>query len=269
VTEAARPLQGVPEPLVARYGPRDLQLFTGAERDRFLGPLGVDGMAAMDGDDAAWHRVAPHVAWELLYRKEPELYERLIAGERIHPKILEWLPSRIERCAEVAAGTGRLTLDIAPRCGELIAIEPAKPLRRMLGEKLDRRHIRNVDRRAGFFDVIPVEDAWADVVITLSSFTPEDAHGGEAGLAELERVARPGGLVVLVWPSDADWLAQRGFEHLSFPGEMAVEFASLQDAISMAKIFYPHAVAEITGPVVPYDLLGMNPPRDISWKVRA
>ena len=27
------------------------------------------------------------LAWELLYRLEPELYERLIAGERLHPEI--------------------------------------------------------------------------------------------------------------------------------------------------------------------------------------
>jgi SAM-dependent methyltransferase len=255
----------VPETLVARYGPDDLHIFTGAERERFLGPLGVDGMAALDGDEAAWQRVAPHIAWELLYRKEPRLYERLITGERIHPGILEWLPAQIERCVEVAAGTGRLTVDLAGRCRELIAIEPAKALRQLLGAKL------NVDRRNGFFDEIPVADAWADVVVTLSAFTPEDAHGGDAGLAELARVVRPGGLIVLIWPSDTDWLAQRGFEYLAFPGELAVEFRSVGEAIEIAKIFYPDAVDEIArgaSAVVPYDLLGMNPPRDIAWKVR-
>jgi SAM-dependent methyltransferase len=246
-----------------------LHLFTGAERERFLGPLGSDGLAALAGDKAAWHRVAPHVAWELLYRKEPELYERLIAGERIHPDILEWFPPRIDRCVEAAAGSGRLTVDLAPRCRELVAVEPAKPLRQLLGSKLERRRLRNVVKRDGFFDAIPVGDDWGDVVVTLSAFTPEEAHGGDAGLAELERVVRPGGLVVLVWPSDVAWLAERGFERVVFPGDMAVEFSSPGEAIAMARIFYPGAASEIerrASPIVPYDLLGMNPPNDIAWK---
>src|SRR5712692_6721155 len=65
----------------ARYGPDDLALLTPAERERFC-------------DEDPW------LAWELLYRKEPELYERLIAGEHIHPDVLAWLPSRVDRCVE-------------------------------------------------------------------------------------------------------------------------------------------------------------------------
>jgi SAM-dependent methyltransferase len=254
VAEASAPLAG-------RYSAGDLSVFTGPERDRFLGPHGVDGMKALHGDEDAWRRIEPYVVWELLYRREPDLYERLIAGERIHPGILDWLPARIERCVEVAAGTGRLTADLQPRCAELIAVEPAKPLRRLLAAKKD---LRKVDVRSGFFDAIPVEDDWADVVISLSSLTRDEWHGGDAGLAEMERVAR--GMIVLVWPSDIDWLRERGFEYVCFDGDMAVEFRSLQEAVTLAKIFYPHAAGEITGPSVSYDVLGMNAPRDLAWK---
>jgi SAM-dependent methyltransferase len=269
VSEAARPRQRVPETLVARYDRDDLHIFTGAERDRFLGHLGSDALAALSGDESAWTRVAPHVAWELLYRKEPELYERLVAGERIHPSILDWFPPATERCVEVAAGSGRLTVDLAPRCRQFVAVEPAKPLRQRLGSKLDRRGLRHVVRRDGFFDAIPVDDDWADVVVTLSAFTPEESHGGDAGLRELERVAKRGGLIVVVWPSDVGWLADRGFEHVVFPGDMAVEFASVGEAIALARIFYPEAAAEIerrASPIVPYELLEMNPPRDLAWR---
>jgi SAM-dependent methyltransferase len=249
----------VTDALVERYSASDLSIFTGPERDKFLGPHGVDGMKALHGDDEAWRRIAPDVVWDVLYRKEPQLYERLICGERIHPAILDWLPARIERCVEVAAGSGRLTVDIAPRCGELIAVEPAKPLRRRLESKLKR--VRAV---SGFFDEIPVEDGWADVVISLSAHTR--TCGGEPGLAEMERVAKPGALIVLVWPSDPGWLCDRGFEYVSFDGDMAVEFPNVQEAIALAKIFYPDAVGAITDRVVPYDVLGMNPPRDLAWK---
>jgi hypothetical protein len=228
----------------ARYGPDDLSLLTQAERERFR-------------DDDRW------LAWELLYRKEPDLYERLIAGERIHPAVLEWLPERVDRCVEVAAGTGRLTVDLASRCVELIAVEPAEPLRR----RLDDKCLPNVRTMEGFFDSIPVPDGWADLVVSCSAFTPDPGHGGDEGLAELERVARE--LIVLVWPSDVEWLVERGFEYVSFPGDMAVDFSSLEEAVELARIFYPDAVEEIVrrgDARVPYEVLGMNPPRDLAWK---
>jgi SAM-dependent methyltransferase len=254
-------------PLVGRYRADDLSLFSGPERDRFLGPHGADGMLALSGDESAWRRIAPHVVWEVLYRKEPDLYERLIAGERVHPHVLGWLPEHIDRCVELAAGSGRLTLDLAPRCGRLVAVEPAKPLRRKLEANV--RRMRNVEIRHGFFDDVPVEDDWADVVVSLSAFTPEEARGGETGLAEMERIARPGGLIVLVWPCDPAWLRARGFEYVAFEGEMAVEFASVSEAVAVARIFYPDAVDEIkrrASPVVPYGVLGTNPPCDLAWK---
>jgi len=255
-TQSRGPL--APASLAARYRPDDLRLLTAEERERFVGPSDV----ATD-----WGEIAPRIAWELLYRKEPDLYVRLVAGERIHPGILEWLPQRVSRCVEVAAGTGRLTLDLVPRCRELIAVEPAAPLRGILERKLRGRP--GVQVREGFFDAVPVPDACADLVISLSAFTPDPSHGGDAGLAELERVAAARGLIVLVWPADVEWFVRRGFEYVSFPGEMTVEFPSLKEAVEIATIFYPHAVEEIArrgSARVSYEVLGMNPPRDLVWR---
>ena len=52
------------------------------------------------------------LAWELLYRLEPELYDRLASVERLHPDVLGWLPHGVDRIAEVGAGSGRLTLEL-------------------------------------------------------------------------------------------------------------------------------------------------------------
>jgi SAM-dependent methyltransferase len=227
----------VTETLVSRYRSSDLDVFTPRERARFGDVLNET------------------TAWELLYRLEPDLYERLIAGERIHPDVIAWLPERVGRCVEIAAGTGRLTKELRPRCDELIAIEPAAPL---------RERLRDVDARDGFFDDLPVEDAWADLVISCSAFTRE--NGGEAGLKEMERVARDGALVAFVWPSDVDWLRSHGFQYLSFPGEMAIEFDSPDEALAIARIFYPDAVDAITGAEIPYEVIGVNPPRDVAYK---
>ena len=69
------------------------------------------------------------LAWELLYRLEPELYDRLVSAERLHPGVLNWLPRHADRIVEVGAGAGRLTLELAGRGREVVAIEPAGPLR--------------------------------------------------------------------------------------------------------------------------------------------
>ena len=76
------------------------------------------------------------LAWELLYRLEPELYDRLATAERLHPGILGWLPSSADRIVEVGAGTGRLTLDLLDHGLELVAIEPVASFRRILKRKL-------------------------------------------------------------------------------------------------------------------------------------
>ena len=210
------------------------------------------------------------LAWELLYRLEPELYERLIRAERIHPGVLAWLPPAAGRVVEVGAGTGRLTMELAGRARELVAIEPAAPLREILRRKLAAagpgRRVRVTD---GFIDELPVRSGCADLVVACSMVTPEAGHGADAGLAEMERICRPGGRVVIVWPNHLGWLADRGYQYVSFDGPMAMTFDSPREAAELTEIFYPEAAAEVRrqgSAVVPYEVLGVNPPRDLAFK---
>jgi SAM-dependent methyltransferase len=244
-----------------RYTARDLAVLTRDEASRFVPEGGGDPQA-----DAA-------LAWELLYRLEPELYDRLATAERLHPGILGWLPAAADRIVEVGAGTGRLTLELLGRGLEVVAIEPVAPFRHILERKIaavgQATRARVVH---GFFDDLPVATGWADLVVACSVFTPATSHGGEAGLAEMERVCRPGGCVAIVWPNNIDWLAAHQYQYASFAGEMTVDFASHREAVDMAKIFYPHALPEIRRlgcRRIPYTVLGINPPRDIAFKVMA
>jgi len=224
--------------------------------------------------DARDPQVDLELAWQLLYRLEPELYDRMARAEGVHPGVLRWLPSGLDRIVDVGAGSGRLTLELLGRAGEVVAVEPAGPLREMLIGRLARadfgRRARVVD---GFFDKLPLPDDWSDLVVACSAFTPEAAYCGDAGLAEMERVCRPGGLVAIVWPNNLSWLAARGYRYVSFgEEEMFVEFASLEEAVELTEVFYPGAAAEVrrAGRArVSFDTLRVNPPRDVAFKLVA
>jgi SAM-dependent methyltransferase len=247
--------------LPRRYSSADVGVLTQDEARRFV-PGGA-------GDP----RTDITLAWELLYRLEPELYDRLVSAEHLHLGVLGWLPRDVERIVEVAAGTGRLTLELVRRAREVVAIEPAAPLREILKQKLVRAdHGCRAQVTDGFFDDLPVADHCADLVVSCSALTPDPGHGGEAGLAEMERVCRPGGSVVIVWPNAVGWLAARGYRYVSFAGEMFVEFASHEEAAELTEIFYPGVVGEVRRRGcrrVPYEVLGINPPRDLAFKVIA
>jgi SAM-dependent methyltransferase len=244
--------------LTQRYSAKDVRVFSAAERARFLRGWTPGG------------RIERLLAFELLYRLEPELWGRLVAAERIHPAVLEWLP-HVDRMVEVGAGTGRLTTHLLTRCAHLIAVEPARTMRERLRAGLSPQGLETTDIVDGFFDALPVPDASADLVVTCSALERDSAHGGDAGLAEMQRVCAPGGMMVVVWPNHLDWLAANGFTHLSFPGRMCMEFRDTAEAIEMMEIFYPHAVGEVRArgeARVEYDVIGVDPPRDLAFKVK-
>ena len=241
-----------------RYTAADLRVLTREEASRFV------------PDGAGDPQTDPVLAWELLYRLEPELYDQLAAVEHLHPGVVAWLPRRVDTIVEVGAGTGRLTLKLIDRGRAVVAIEPAMPLREILQRKLARaRHGSRVQVIHGFFDDLPLPRDVADLVVACSAFTPTPAHGGEAGLSEMERVCRPGGCVAIIWPNNIDWLAAHGYRYVRFGGPMSVQFPSHEQAVELAQIFYPGAAEQIRQRKqrrVPFELLGINPPRDLAFK---
>ena len=255
--------------LLERYSREDVAAISPDDRRRLLIEDGADPQRD------------PDLAWELLYRLEPELYDRLVVAERLHPNILDWLPDHVERIVEIGAGSGRLTLDLVSRCHELTAIEPAAPLREVLARKLDRRvaieaasghQPAQVRVIGGFLDALPVADQSAELVVACSVLTPEPSHGGDRGLGEMERVCSAQGMVAIIWPNHPEWLSAHGYRYLSFPGEMTMDFASIAEAIDLSQIFYPQAVDAIRrrgDRHVPYEMLGVNPPRDLAYKTIA
>jgi ubiquinone/menaquinone biosynthesis C-methylase UbiE len=123
---------------------------------------------------------------------------------------------------------------------------------------------------------VPLSDNCVDVSLSCSAFTALPEQGGEQGLAELQRVTKPGGKVVFIWPrvEDHSWFQDHGFHYVSLPmlQEMSVHFRSLHSAETCAKLFYAHNqavqqhVLAKQNTDIPFSLLGMNPPNDFYWQ---
>jgi SAM-dependent methyltransferase len=89
---------------------------------------------------------------------------------------------------DLAAGSGKLTRQLATLECEVIAVEPVDEMRAAIGEG-----IRALE---GTAEAIPLPDSSADAVTVAQAFHWFD---GAKALAEITRILRPGGALALVW----------------------------------------------------------------------
>lgn len=228
---------------------------------------------------AAQRRVLDGLFWELTYWKTPALYEELTEGEQLHPGIFQQLRSDLRGnvVLDVGAGSGRASFECLRYGASLVyAVEPSPGLLHILEQKVTGQPATSkIIPCQGRFDQIPLPDHSVDVALSCSAFTAGPEQGGEPGLAELQRVTKSGGKIVLIWPrtEDYDWLAKHGFQYVALPvrHEMRVRFRSLQSALRCARRFYAHNQAVVNyivkrrKPEVPFSVLGLNPPLDYFW----
>ena len=201
-------------PGAVEFGRADLEQLPAAVRERLLEVVPAAERRLLDaGDEGAAARVVRALFWGLVYHLRPERWDELSRVEPIHPAVLAALPADGARVLEVAAGSGRLTVELAARARSVIAVEPAGPLREILRARLPE--IAVLDAMA---DDLPVARAWADLSVSCASLGPDPR-----ALAELERCTRPGGTLALVSPEDPGWFEARGWRRLSFdPGEVVL-----------------------------------------------
>jgi SAM-dependent methyltransferase len=253
------PLAGLAERIERALAPDDRAVFGQARQQA----------ATRDERAAAQRAVLAELFWELTYWKTPGEYERLTAGEQVHLGALD--VARVDDAVvlDVGAGTGRVTLPIARRARTVYAVDPAPPLLHLLDGKLAAAGVRNVEILRGAFRRVPLPDDSVDSVVSCSAFGALEARGGQCGLNELQRVTRPGGRIVIMWPEDPAWLVRRGFQYVKLPGHLTITFPTLEDACAAARRFYgADAIRhlETTGrPELPFYVLGVKAPRDLCW----
>lgn len=99
---------------------------------------------------------------------------------------------------DIGCGTGFWLARYAAAAARAIGVEPDDVLLAHASERT--REIENVDVRRGSAEHLPVEDASVDVAH--ARFAYFFGEGADAGLEEVARVLRPGGVLVVV---DNDW----------------------------------------------------------------
>ncbi|KOS19082.1 putative methyltransferase [Escovopsis weberi] len=124
-----------------------------------------------------------------------------------------WLVGHSQaRVVEVAAGTGKLTEQLAARDEgfEIVAVEPTESMRHALAAK----RLRGVAVRDGAAEGMAMPGGWADGVIAAQSFHWFANH---TALAEMRRVMKPGAKLGMIWNIEdynqpADWKATSPWE---------------------------------------------------------
>ena len=179
-----------------------------------------------------YDRVRPPYSKELLDRAQAEL--ELDAGAHV---------------LDLAAGTGRLTRELARRFAHVFAVEPDERMRALHGGAL-----------AGSAEAIPLEDSSVDAVFVGEAFHWFDPA---AAISELARVLRPrGGLAIVSthWWETEPPLPDEALEVLSEPymKSLSRRRPSWDDAFAESPfepLYYERGEDELT--VGPDELLTM------------
>lgn len=142
-----------------------------------------------------------------IYAKHADAYDELVTAEdcdgNLLPALERLIPVAGRRVVEVGAGTGRVTRLLARAGATVLATERSPAMMSVAQQRLGVQP--NVSWFLASAEALPVETSWADAGVAgwvFGHFREWMPEGWEAelerALAELSRVVRPGGAVVII-----------------------------------------------------------------------
>jgi ubiquinone/menaquinone biosynthesis C-methylase UbiE len=197
-----------------------------------------------------------------IYQSEGDRYEALIAREdykgNISHAIDEILSVDGLDILDLGAGTGRLTLLLAPRARSIRAFDASAEMLRVCRARLVASGLSNWQVDVADHRQLPVPDHAADLAVSGWSVSYLAVWNQENGtdelgnwLTEMKRVLRPGGTIVLFESlgtgneepvrlahveSTYQWLDANGFESKWIRTDY--KFESLEEAIELSGFFF-------------------------------
>jgi ubiquinone/menaquinone biosynthesis C-methylase UbiE len=208
--------------------------------------------------------------FQQIYASHADAYEALVVREDYQGNILKALqsihPLTGRRVVEFGAGTGRLTLLLAPFVRHLFAFDASAHMLEVTRAKVAAQGFSNVHIEVADNRSLPVPSASADLAIEGWSFAHAvgwypDSWKQEISrmLAEIDRVLRPGGTAVLMetlgtgredpQPPNSGlaecyaWLeSEHGFTRQSIRTDY--HFESLHEAEKLTRFFFGDELAD-------------------------
>jgi ubiquinone/menaquinone biosynthesis C-methylase UbiE len=106
-------------------------------------------------------------------------------------------PRRNDYVVDLGAGTGLLTLALAPLVRQVVAVDISERMLERLDDAAATDGVHNVEPLAADLRRLPLEDESATLVVSNYAFHHLDDAGKELALAEARRILRPGGRLVI------------------------------------------------------------------------
>ncbi len=160
----------------------------------------------------------------VVYAVNPQIYADMPFLGWDSAELTGLIDFRGKTVVDVGAGTGRLTFVAAEEGAQVVfAVEPVGNLRVYIKNETRKRQLSNVFTMDGLITDLPFHDGFVDIVMGGHVFGDRP----EAEYAEMVRVVKPGGVVILC-PGNNDkdddrhhFLVNRGFEWSRFeePGD--------------------------------------------------
>lgn len=197
-----------------------------------------------------------------IYQTEGDRYEALIAREDYQGNIPRAIDEVINveglDILDLGAGTGRLTLLLAPRAKSIRAFDASAEMLRVCRERLIKSRLSNWQVGVADHRQLPVQDHSADLVVSGWSVSYLAVWSRENGQAELDkwldemrRVLRKGGTIILFESlgtgnelpirlghveSTYQWLDANGFESKWIRTDY--RFESMEEAEELSRFFF-------------------------------
>ena len=203
-----------------------------------------------------------------IYQTDGDRYEALISREDYQGNIPRAIDEIISvdglDVLDLGAGTGRLTLLLAPRAKSIHAFDASEEMLRVCRERLIASGLSNWQVDVADHRQLPVKDHSADLVVSGWSVSYLAVWSQENGQAELDkwlnemkRVLRKDGTIILLESlgtgneepvrlehveSTYQWLDTNGFENKWMRTDY--KFESVEEAIELSRFFFGDELGE-------------------------